>query len=122
MPASNLQDSKSIFMMTDFKIFLIMLVIMLNFGALLACHKKRGIFSKNFRIRQFLDQILQIKLLRIQNKVRFCVKKLKRTTKIQEKVYSLNHISGLYYNQKRYKIYKFRLENLILSFFPFTGA
>ena len=95
---------------------------MLNFGALLACHKKRGIFSKNFRIRQFLDQILQIKLLRIQNKVRFCVKKLKRTTKIQEKVYSLNHISGLYYNQKRYKIYKFRLGNLILSFFPFTGA
>ena len=76
MFASNLQDSKSIFMMTDFKFFLIMLVIMLNFGALLACHKIRGIFGKNVRIRQFLDQILQIKPFRIQNKVRFCVEKL----------------------------------------------
>ena len=53
-----------------------MLVIMLNFGALLACHKIRGIFGKNVRIRQFLDQILQIKPFRIQNKVRFCVEKL----------------------------------------------
>ena len=46
-----------------------------------ACQKKRKIFDKNFRVLQCLEQILRTKLLQIQNKVCFRVKKLSRFEK-----------------------------------------
>ena len=59
--------------------------------------KKPKIFGKNIRVWQSLNQISRIKLSRYQNnKVRFRVNSRK-------KIDSLNHISGLYSNQKGIK-------------------
>ena len=62
---------------------------------------KAKTFTWKNRIWEFLEQISWKKLLPIQNKFYFHVKKLSQTTKIQEKTYSLNHISGPCLNQKR---------------------
>ena len=64
------------------------------------CQKNREIFDKNFRVWRFLEQILR-KTCEFKVSFVFAWKKLSQTAKIKEIFFPLNHITGLYHNQKK---------------------